>query len=246
MQRMRIRWIVMVMVAALTLSGCGLSDSGDDGDDESLSAPTEAASNTDADITSGCWTASDRGASEEEGTSDVAHQQWSKAPEMTIDQNKTYRATMETSAGTVEVEFYPKDAPKTVNNFVCLARAGYFDNTPFHRIISGFVAQGGDPTGTGTGGPGYRFEDEPITKEYEKGTLAMANAGPNTNGSQFFICTADLKGKLGKNYTVFGKVVEGMDVVDALDKTPVQTSRSGEKSSPINPVTLNKVTITES
>ena len=245
MNRMRMRWFVMVAIAALTLSACGVTDKDSDGEG-AVTAPTEAASTADADIMSGCWKASDRGASEEERTSDVGHQQWSKAPEMVIDPNKTYRATLETSAGNVEVEFYPKDAPKTVNNFVCLARAGYFDGTPFHRIISGFVAQGGDPTGTGTGGPGYRFEDEPITREYTKGTLAMANAGPNTNGSQFFICTADLQGKLGKNYTIFGQVVNGMDVVDALDKTPVQASRSGERSSPINPVTLNKVTVTES
>ena len=176
----------------------------------------------------------------------MAHQQWSKEHDLTIDVNKTYTASIETSAGTVEVEFYPKDAPKTVNNFVTLARAGYYDNTPFHRIIDGFVVQGGDPTGTGAGGPGYKFADEPITREYEKGTLAMANAGPNTNGSQFFICTADLKGKLGKNYTIFGKVTGGIDVVDKLNKTPVQASRSGERSSPINPVTLNKVTVTES
>ncbi len=192
-----------------------------------------------------CRNAAGRGTGEGEAIN-VAHQQWSKEHDLTIDVNKTYTASIETSAGTVEVEFYPKDAPKTVNNFVTLARAGYYDNTPFHRIIDGFVVQGGDPTGTGAGGPGYKFADEPITREYEKGTLAMANAGPNTNGSQFFICTADLKGKLGKNYTIFGKVTGGIDVVDKLNKTPVQASRSGERSSPINPVTLNKVTVTES
>ena len=190
-----------------------------------------------------CRGAARRGAGEGE-RSNVAHQQWKQAPEMAIDAEKAYTASIVTSAGTIGVEFYPKDAPKTVNNFVHLARAGYFDGTPFHRIIDGFVIQGGDPTGTGSGGPGYRFEDEPITKEYEKGTLAMANAGPNTNGSQFFICTDDLKGKLGKNYTIFGKVTSGMDVVDTLNKTPVQASRSGERSSPINPVTLVSVRVT--
>jgi cyclophilin family peptidyl-prolyl cis-trans isomerase len=164
---------------------------------------------------------------------------------MGIDAEKSYTATIETSAGTLGVEFYAKDAPKTVNNFVFLARAGYYENTPFHRIIDGFVVQGGDPTGTGTGGPGYRFEDEPIAKDYEKGTLAMANAGPNTNGSQFFICTADLRGRLPKNYTIFGKVTSGMDVVDKLNKTPVKASRGGEKSSPIDPVTLVSVKVSE-
>ena len=108
-----------------------------------------------------------------------------------------------------EVEFFPEDAPMTVNNFVCLAEDGYFDNTPFHRIVKGFVIQGGDPTGTGSGGPGYKFADEPITKDYERGTLAMANAGPNTNGSQFFIVLDDLRGKLPKNYTIFGRVTGG-------------------------------------
>jgi cyclophilin family peptidyl-prolyl cis-trans isomerase len=244
MDRVRIiRWIALIALAALTLSGCGLSANNKS---DSPPTPTEAESSADADITSGCWRVADRGAADSEGNdTTVAQQQWNKAPEMVIDPNKTYHATLETSAGNVEVEFYPKDAPKTVNNFVCLARAGYFDGTPFHRIIQGFVIQGGDPTGTGSGGPGYRFEDEPISKDYTKGTLAMANAGPNTNGSQFFICTADLKGKLGKNYTVFGQVVDGMDVVDKLDKTPVKRSPSGENSSPVNPVTLNKVTITE-
>jgi cyclophilin family peptidyl-prolyl cis-trans isomerase len=189
--------------------------------------------------------AADGGSGEGERT-DVPHQQWQQPHAMQIDPAKSYTATMVTSAGTIGIEFYPKDAPKTVNNFVSLAKAGYYDNTPFHRIIDGFVIQGGDPTGTGTGGPGYRFSDEPITKEYEKGTLAMANSGPNTNGSQFFICTADLKGKLGKNYTIFGKVVSGLDVVDALNKTQVKSSSTGERSSPVNPVTLVSVTITES
>ena len=106
-----------------------------------------------------------------------------------------------------------RDAPVTVNNFVCLAEDGYFNDTPFHRIVKGFVIQGGDPTGTGSGGPGYKFADEPVTRDYERGTLAMANAGPNTNGSQFFIVLDDLRGKLPKNYTIFGRVTAGMDVV---------------------------------
>ena len=113
--------------------------------------------------------------------------------------------------------------------------------------MQGFVIQGGDPTGTGTGGPGYKFADEPISsdKNYTKGTLAMANSGKDTNGSQFFICTADLTNKLPKNYNLFGQVVGGMDVVEKLDATPTQM-RNGEKSSPIEPVTLNKVTVLES
>jgi cyclophilin family peptidyl-prolyl cis-trans isomerase len=174
------------------------------------------------------------------------HQQWSTPPEMEIDPEKSYTATMNTSEGTFTIDLLPGDAPKTVNNFVCLARAGYFDATPFHRIIDGFVIQGGDPTGTGTGGPGYRFEDEAVNRDYVKGTVAMANAGPNTNGSQFFVVLDDLRGQLPKNYTIFGEVGDGMDVVENLGKVQTTTNARGEKSVPVQPVTLDSVTITES
>lgn len=172
--------------------------------------------------------------------------QWNKPFDNTLDSGKKYTGTLETSHGTIEVEFYPEDAPIAVNNFVNLARQGFYDGTPFHRIVKGFVIQGGDPTGTGTGGPGYKFKDEKITKDYEQGTLAMANAGPNTNGSQFFICLRDLKGSLPKNYTIFGKVTSGLDVVQAIEAVPTTRGRSGEASQPTEPVTLNKVTISES
>jgi len=173
-------------------------------------------------------------------------QQWSAPPAMAIDPEKTYTAEIKTNYGTITVEFYPEDAPQTVNNFICLAKAGYYDNTPFHRIISGFVIQGGDPTGTGRGGPGYKFNDEPISKDYLKGTLAMANAGPNTNGSQFFIVLDNLTGRLPKNYTVFGQVTSGLDVVDQIAAVPVVRSDSGENSKPSQPVMLETVTVTES
>ncbi|HEU0164424.1 MAG TPA: peptidylprolyl isomerase [Thermomicrobiales bacterium] len=171
--------------------------------------------------------------------------QWNKPFDNQLDAEKTYTGTIETSHGTIEVEFYPEDAPITVNNFVSLAREGYYDGTPFHRIVKGFVIQGGDPTGTGTGGPGFKFQDEKITKDYEPGTLAMANAGPNTNGSQFFIVLRDLKGSLPKNYTIFGKVTSGFDVAQKIEAVPTTYGRSGEPSTPTEPVTLNKVTITE-
>lgn len=171
---------------------------------------------------------------------------WNKPFENTLDAGKKYTGTLETSHGTIEVEFYPEDAPVAVNNFVNLAREGYYDGTPFHRIVKGFVIQGGDPTGSGAGGPGFKFNDEKITKDYETGTLAMANAGPNTNGSQFFICLKDLKGSLPKNYTIFGKVTSGLEAVDAIEAVPTTYSRSGEASQPTEPVTLNKVTISES
>ena len=171
--------------------------------------------------------------------------QWAKPFDLTIDPSKQYVATLQTNKGTIEAELYPDDAPQTVNNFVNLARAGYYNGTPFHRIVQGFVIQGGDPTGTGTGGPGYKFADEPVRRDYEKGTLAMANAGPNTNGSQFFICLADLRGQLPKNYTIFGKVTSGLDVVDKIAATTTRVGPSGEKSLPTEPVTLESVTLAE-
>jgi cyclophilin family peptidyl-prolyl cis-trans isomerase len=172
--------------------------------------------------------------------------QYSAPPAMRIDADKTYTGTIQTNKGAIDIELYPEDAPQTVNNFVCLAEDGYFDGTPFHRIVKGFVIQGGDPTGTGSGGPGYRFNDEPVSKDYERGILAMANAGPNTNGSQFFIVLDDLRGRLPKNYTIFGRVTNGLDVVDAIANTPTVASRGGEKSTPTEPVTLETVSITES
>ncbi len=172
--------------------------------------------------------------------------QYSDVPEMAIDPRQQYAATLETNKGTIAVELFPEDAPQTVNNFVCLARDGYYDGTPFHRIVKGFVIQGGDPTGTGSGGPGYNFADEPITRDYEKGTLAMANAGPNTNGSQFFIVIEDLRGKLPQNYTIFGKMTDGQDAVDAIAAVPTRPGPSGENSQPTETVTLEKVTVTQS
>lgn len=188
-----------------------------------------------------CWSEEQR----VEGEEDMPRQ-YTDQPAMRIDPTKTYQGTLETNKGAIQVEFFPEDAPNTVNNFVCLAEDGYFNQTPFHRIVKGFVIQGGDPTGTGSGGPGYQFPDEPITRDYERGTLAMANAGPNTNGSQFFVVLEDLRGKLPKNYTIFGRVTDGMDVVDAIANTPTVTGRSGENSTPTEPITLEKVTIEES
>lgn len=164
---------------------------------------------------------------------------YSKPPEMVIDPAKTYTATIETTAGTLVAELFPGDAPKTVNNFVFLARDNYYNDVIFHRVISGFMIQGGDPTGTGTGGPGYKFEDEPVKREYLRGTLAMANAGPNTNGSQFFVMHADYP--LPPNYTIFGKLTSGEDVVDSIAEAP-----KGANDRPKEPVSIKTVTIAES
>jgi peptidyl-prolyl cis-trans isomerase B (cyclophilin B) len=125
-------------------------------------------------------------------------------------------ATLHTNRGAIELELYPEDAPKTVENFVKLAGERFYDGVIFHRVIPDFMIQGGDPTGTGTGGPGYQFEDEFNDHKVERGALAMANAGPNTNGSQFFIVTAEATPWLDGKHTVFGKVTKGMDVVDAI------------------------------
>ena len=129
-------------------------------------------------------------------------------------------ATLHTNRGAIAVELFDEDAPKTVDNFVKLARDGFYDGVVFHRVIPDFMIQGGDPTGTGSGGPGYTFEDEPNDRGVVRGALAMANSGPNTNGSQFFIVTAEACPWLDGKHTVFGRVTDGMDVVDTIEGTP--------------------------
>jgi cyclophilin family peptidyl-prolyl cis-trans isomerase len=137
-------------------------------------------------------------------------------PEWQIDDSKTYRVTIATDRGPIVMDLDPKLAPTSVNNFVGLARQGYYDGLTFHRVEPNFVIQGGCPEGTGRGGPGYRFADEPVKDEYTLGAVAMANAGPNTNGSQFFICIDDCTNKLAKNYNLFGHVVDGIDVAQSV------------------------------
>ena len=133
-------------------------------------------------------------------------------PANEIDASKIYRATVTTDRGVMVMDLDPKLAPNTVNNFVALARQGYYDGLTFHRVVPDFVIQGGCPEGSGRGGPGYKFADEPVQGEYTLGAVAMANAGKNTNGSQFFVCIDDCSRKLTKDYNLFGYVVDGMDV----------------------------------
>jgi cyclophilin family peptidyl-prolyl cis-trans isomerase len=158
------------------------------------------------------------------------------------------RAVIATELGDIEVDLFTDGAPKAAGNFAKLARDGFYDDVIFHRVIPGFVIQGGDgehgrkaslnPGRVGTGGPGYKFEDEPITGDYYRGTLAMANAGPNTNGSQFFICHQDLTGRLPKNYTIFGQVTKGLDIVDQIANAP-----RNSRDLPDAPVAMTSVTI---
>lgn len=168
-------------------------------------------------------------------------QKFSSAPPMIIDTDKNYTATMVTSKGTLEIVLDALGAPTTVNSFVYLARWHYYDGIVFHRVIPGFVLQGGDPTGTGTGGPGYKFNDElPKAGRYELGSLAMANAGPHTNGSQFFVISGPDGVRLPPLYALFGKVVKGLDVVEAINAIGTSSGKPKEK------VVIESVTISES
>jgi cyclophilin family peptidyl-prolyl cis-trans isomerase len=167
-------------------------------------------------------------------------QHFKSAPPMIIDTAKTYTATMVTSKGTMEILLDPLGAPQTVNSFVFLARWHYYDGIVFHRVIPGFVLQGGDPTGTGTGGPGYRFNDElPKPGRYEVGSLAMANAGPHTNGSQFFVISGPDGVRLPPLYAHFGKVVKGLDVIETINACGSPSGTPRER------VTIESVTISE-
>ncbi len=145
-------------------------------------------------------------------------------PAHEIDENTIYRTTISTDKGDIVMDLDPALAPKSVNNFVGLARQGYYDGLTFHRVEPQFVIQGGCPEGSGRGGPGYRFEDEPVQGEYTLGAVAMANAGPDTNGSQFFVCIDDCTGKLAKSYNLFGYVVEGLDVTQSIKVGDVMKS----------------------
>lgn len=166
--------------------------------------------------------------------------QYDSQPEMTIDLAKTYAATLHTNHGDISIEFDAVKSPMSVNNFVFLAREGFYDGVIFHRVIPNFMIQGGDPTGTGMGGPGYKFRDEVEgSGKYSRGTVAMANAGPNTNGSQFFICHADAG--LPHSYNIFGQVTDGLDAVDSIAATP-----TGAQDRPHEDCVISSVTVTES
>lgn len=179
----------------------------------------------------------------QESTNQQSMAKYSKPPEMKIDTNKIYTAQMKTNFGDIEINLFTKETPLTVNNFVFLSEEGFYDGTIFHRIIKDFMIQGGDPLGTGQGGPGYKFDDEKITRDYKKGIVAMANSGSNTNGSQFFIMHKDIP--LPKQYVIFGEVIKGLEVIDKIADIPTVDNGMGEKSKPTQEVKIEKITILE-
>jgi cyclophilin family peptidyl-prolyl cis-trans isomerase len=227
---MRKGWLSLALVAALVLTGC------------TSKSPTNPAN------PGGNYGKSGNQTQSQPQQKTGQTKTWTSPPAMEIDPNKTYTATIKTSLGDVTVELFAKDAPKTVNNFVFLARQKFYDGVIFHRIIKDFMIQTGDPQGTGSGGPGYRFQDElPVKRSYDPGIVAMANAGPNTNGSQFFICNGANCKSLNQqpNYTQFGKVTAGMDVVQKLSSVEVGPDQRGEPSKPKNPPVIQTIIIDE-
>ena len=226
--RVRIRTAPVLLTAAvLALAGCGSTSTGTS---ETSSATSEAA-------------AADSSPVECPPADGSAQQRTSfpSPPPMCIDPAKTYTATMETDAGSMTITLDPQKAPKTVNNFVVLSRYHYYDGLTFHRVIQGFMAQGGDPQGTGAGGPGYEFEDElPKAGEYQVGSVAMANAGPDTNGSQFFIISGEAGVQLPPNYSLFGQLSEGTETLQKIE-----ADGNAADGPPATVHKITKVTITE-
>ncbi|OAB45783.1 peptidylprolyl isomerase [Paenibacillus antarcticus] len=226
--------LITLITAALVLSGCGNKPTEESTPDQTTGSNTEQTTPVEPTPPA-------------EETPTQTTKSWDNPPAMEIDSTKSYEAEVTTNKGTFTIELYAKDAPKTVNNFVFLAKQGFYDDVIFHRIIESFMIQTGDPQGTGAGGPGYQFEDEKTSYQYEPGVVAMANAGANTNGSQFFICTGADSTSLNNqpNYTIFGKITNGMDVVKQIAATPVEVGMSGEMSTPTEKIQIKNVKITE-
>jgi cyclophilin family peptidyl-prolyl cis-trans isomerase len=241
MKKMRslITMCLLISFAAILLTACGKKQA------NPVISASPAASTTTA-ASSPC--AANLNTTPNSASSGSA-KQWTRPPAMTINQNKTYCAVVYTNKGNFTLQLFAKDAPLTVNNFVFLAKENYFNGIVFHRIIQSFMVQTGDPTGTGTGGPGYKFADELKTPyKYDQGTVAMANSGPNTNGSQFFVCTEAGCGGLNNqpNYSIFATVVSGMDTIKKIAASPVQADpNSGQVTSPKEKVMITSVQIVE-
>lgn len=225
--------LISALATALFLIACSLPTA-----PVPTSAPTSAPVAQPTARPSGAGNAS---SSSQGQTGSGSSKKYAAPPQMSIDQSAGYEAKIKTNKGNIVIELFPASAPKTVNNFVFLASEGFYNGIIFHRVIPNFMIQGGDPTGTGTSGPGYKFEDEIDAKlGFEKpGILAMANSGPNTNGSQFFITTASTP-HLNGNHTIFGKVLEGQDVADTISTVP-----AGPGNRPNQPVVIQGIEITK-
>lgn len=225
--------LISALATALFLIACSLPTA-----PVPTSAPTSAPVAQPTARPSGAGNAS---SSSQGQTGSGSSKKYAAPPQMSIDQSAGYTAKIKTNKGNIVIELFPASAPKTVNNFVFLANEGFYNGIIFHRVIPNFMIQGGDPTGTGTSGPGYKFEDEIDAKlGFEKpGILAMANSGPNTNGSQFFITTASTP-HLNGNHTIFGKVLEGQDVADTISTVP-----AGPGNKPNQPVVIQGIEITK-
>ena len=222
--------LLVLLAAALLVAGCGDDSSSSDSDAGDDAAET-----------------SDSGDDAEGGGSDVAARdgKYDAPPTLKLDPAKDYVATIETDKGSFDIAVDQKAAPIAAANFVFLVGEGFYDGVPFHRIIKDFMIQTGDPTGTGTGGPGYELKDDPVKGEYTRGTVAMANAGPNTGGSQFFIVHGS-NVELPKNYVIFGSVDDaGMKVVDEIAEVEVEVGASGEPSQPVEPVNIVTATLAD-
>ena len=226
--------LAVAMTLTLGLAACGGDD---DGGPSEADAPSAAADGPSGSIV----------CSSDEPDEPADPQTYDAAGDVDIDPSATYTATLSTSCGDIVVELDPELAPIATNNFVFLANEGFYDGLTFHRVVPGFVIQGGDPSGDGTGGPGYQFEDELPDDGYAQGSLAMANAGPDTNGSQFFIVTGDASA-LGNNFPRFGRVVDGLDVAQAIEGLADPTAPPGDPAAqqPTQTVYINSVTIDES
>ncbi|GAA4701852.1 peptidylprolyl isomerase [Brevibacillus fulvus] len=229
--------LVMCIMAVLLVAGCSTSNTAEP-PKETVEQPTTPVTQP-----------ADKDQKPAPQPAPTGEKKYDHAPAMQIDPNKQYTATISTTMGDITVELFAKDAPKTVNNFVFLAKDKFYDNLLFHRVIKDFMIQTGDPLGNGTGGPGYVFEDELSNKhQYQPGVVAMANAGPNSNGSQFFIGSGetvrDLKNS--PSYTIFGQVTKGMDVVQKIAAVQVKKNPViNEPSMPVQPIKIKSITITE-
>lgn len=240
--------ILFLGIAFLTiiLAGCGTQQI-DESDQNSTTGATNTNLVNNADDTDSAQidiqVATSTGSPDQSTSTSINNKLTSTMKESVFDKAKNYTAVLHTDQGDIEIALTANATPITVNNFVTLAKKNFYDNTIFHRVIKDFMIQGGDPTGTGSGGPGYKFDDEPFQGEYTRGTVAMANSGPNTNGSQFFIMHKDVP--LQKDYVIFGHVTKGLEAVDAIATTPTTIGGDGAMSKPVTPIKIKSVTIIE-